>query len=150
MWGIAGMVSPLLTLAPDVGVWWTSIPGRFTPRKSTQHPLHGRLGVTHDWSGSCGAQKIPIALPGVEPRPSSPSVYRLYYHTVATLTQNWVRLEAFTAVFWDVIYWFIHRWTSRGKLVLSPSTLRMETVCPAEKLIDTCVRVNNFLCPKNC
>jgi hypothetical protein len=46
--------------------------------KSPRYPLDRRLGGPQRGSGRCGEEKN-LALPGIEPRPYSPSLYRLSY-----------------------------------------------------------------------
>jgi hypothetical protein len=76
----SGDIAPLfLTSALDGGEWSASRPCRFIPRgKSPRYPLDRRLGGPQGRSRRCG-EIIQLALPGIEPEPSSPSLYRLSY-----------------------------------------------------------------------
>jgi hypothetical protein len=74
--GSGGITPPFLTSALVVS---------FTPqalcRRGNCHryPLGRRLGGPQSRSGSYGVKKNFFSLPGIEPRPSSPSLYRLSY-----------------------------------------------------------------------
>jgi hypothetical protein len=47
--------------------------------KCPRYPLNTKLGVSQSRRGLCGVEKYLLSLTGVEPRPSSPSLYRLSY-----------------------------------------------------------------------
>jgi hypothetical protein len=52
----------------------------FTPRgKSPRYPLDKRLSGPQSRSACCGVEINPFPLSGIEPWPSSPSLYRLSY-----------------------------------------------------------------------
>jgi hypothetical protein len=76
VWGSGGIAPPFLTSAVDGGEWSASRPGRFIARgRSPRYPLDRRLGGPQGQSGRCGEEKN-LAVPGIEPGPSSPSLYR--------------------------------------------------------------------------
>jgi hypothetical protein len=47
------------------------------PGKDPRYPSDRRLGEPHSLSGPYGEEKNLLTLPEIEPRPSSPSLYRL-------------------------------------------------------------------------
>jgi hypothetical protein len=47
--------------------------------KSPRYPLDRKMDGTQSQSEVCGVEKSPLPLPGVEPRPFSPSLRRLNY-----------------------------------------------------------------------
>jgi hypothetical protein len=67
-----------------LGTRWRSVVS-FTARplylhgRSRRYPLDRRLGGPQSRSGRCGIEKTLFPLPGIEARPSSPSLYRLSY-----------------------------------------------------------------------
>jgi hypothetical protein len=66
----------------DLGTSWRWMVS-FTPRplypleNCPRYPLDRRLGVPQSRSGRCGVETNSLPLPGIEIRPSSPSLYRL-------------------------------------------------------------------------
>jgi hypothetical protein len=63
----------------DLSTTWRWVVN-FTPRPHyPRNPLDRRLGGSLSWSGRCGEDKIPLLLPWIEPRLSSPSLCRLSY-----------------------------------------------------------------------
>jgi hypothetical protein len=77
MWGSGGIAPLFMTSALDGGEWSVSRPCRFYRRgKSPRYPLDTMLGGPQSQSGRCGEEQN-LALPGIEPGPSSPSLYRL-------------------------------------------------------------------------
>jgi hypothetical protein len=73
-WGNGGIAPPFLTSALVGGEWSASRPSRFTPMEiAPLCTLYMRLGGPQSQSGRYGP------LPGIESRPSSPSLYRLWY-----------------------------------------------------------------------
>jgi hypothetical protein len=64
--------------------WWkwmvSFMPRPLYPRwKSPRYPLDRRLGGSWSQPGRCGGENNMLSLPGIEPRPSSPSLYRVCY-----------------------------------------------------------------------
>jgi hypothetical protein len=76
----------------DLGTRWRRVVS-FTPlplyprKKSPRYPLDRRLGGLQSRSGRCGEEKN-LALQGIEPEPSSPSLYRLSYDLVEIEKQD--------------------------------------------------------------
>jgi hypothetical protein len=54
------------------------VPAALSPSKVARYPLDKRLGAPPSRSGYCGEQKN-LALPGIEPRHSSQTLYRLHF-----------------------------------------------------------------------
>jgi hypothetical protein len=70
--GSGGIATPFLTSALDGGEWSASSPGRFTPREISPLPI----GYEPVWTLRRSEK---FTMPGIEPGPSSPSLYRLSY-----------------------------------------------------------------------
>jgi hypothetical protein len=66
--GVEVQLHAFLTPALIGDGWFASHPGRFNPKEGILVPLDGELG---GWSGCCGGGRN-SALPGIEPRSSSP------------------------------------------------------------------------------
>jgi hypothetical protein len=93
-------------------------PALNTRVKSLWYPLDRRVGAPQSWSRHCGEEKN-LALPGMEPGPSSPSLYQLSYPAsapVPLLNDKWISKQAKCTtpeiltvadseitVFWDVM-----------------------------------------------
>jgi hypothetical protein len=82
-----------LTSALDEGVWLTSGPGRFTPRKIPQQPFNRGLGEPQNWYGHFG-EKISSFYRHSNPGPSSPSPKRYSFYTTPT-AENLKKSEMF-------------------------------------------------------
>jgi hypothetical protein len=96
-WGSGGIAPPFLISAPDGGEWSATRSDRFTPgeRAPGTHWIGGWLGPR---AGLDAVEKIKILpLSGIEPRPSSPSLYRLLSFGITF----WKASHNITAV-WDV------------------------------------------------
>jgi hypothetical protein len=74
VWGSGGIDPPFLTSALDSGEWPASCSCRFTPRERAPdtHWIGGRM-APRAGLGRCGVETNLLPLPGIEPRPSSPS-----------------------------------------------------------------------------
>jgi hypothetical protein len=66
-------------------------PASIPQRKEPRYPLDRRLGGPQGRSGRCGEENILLTLSAIEPRPSSPSLYRLNYPVSRTGTETAVR-----------------------------------------------------------
>jgi hypothetical protein len=78
-WGSGGIAPPFLTSALDGGEWSFSRTGRFTPGERSPGTLW-RGGWVSPRAGLDAVEKEKmLPIPGIEPRPSSPSLYRLSY-----------------------------------------------------------------------
>jgi hypothetical protein len=78
--GSGGIAPPFFSSALYEGEWPASRPGCSAPGErapGTQFDM--RLGGPKSRSGRCGVQKNLLPLPGIEPQPSSPSLYQLSY-----------------------------------------------------------------------
>jgi hypothetical protein len=71
--GSGGIAPPFLTSLIDGGEWSVSRFGRFILR----YPLERRIVGPQSQLGRCGVEKNLVPLPGIELRPSSPSLSRL-------------------------------------------------------------------------
>jgi hypothetical protein len=68
VWGPGDIAPPFLTSSLHGCEWSASRPGRFTPGTHSCGP-----GWTQSRSGSCGLEKSLLLLPGIHPRPQTPS-----------------------------------------------------------------------------
>jgi hypothetical protein len=76
-WGSVGIVPKFLTSTTDGSKWSGSHPGRFTRREIAPGTHWIGLWVSHGTGLEAVEKRKTFPLPGIEPGPSSLSLYRL-------------------------------------------------------------------------
>jgi hypothetical protein len=107
----------------DLGTRWRWVVG-FTPRplyprrKILRYPLDKRLG------GRCGEEKNVLPLPGIEPRPYSPSIYQLSYPGYFETNIHYLQASV-----------FFHLWTSPDRHVGIADDSKWDARCSSKLYI---------------